>query len=34
VFILEGTGASDVEVVRFPDSPIQIEAGARAAGKD
>jgi ureidoglycolate lyase len=34
VFILEGTGASDVEVVRFPDNPIQIEAGARAAGKD
>jgi ureidoglycolate lyase len=34
VFILEGTGASDVEVVRFPDNAIQIESGARAAGKD
>ena len=34
VFILEGTGANDVEVVRFPDNPIQIEAGASAAGKD
>ena len=34
VFILEGTGANDVEVVRFPDSPIHIEVGASAAGKD